>query len=234
GAGRARGWLGPRAAGRVHRELRRPREARYRRVRDQVARRDPGDRGRDRRARILRRHPAVHGAAVGGSYGSPDRSGRPPLAGTPHRAVEDRVCSGQLSRREGAVPGLPLGDGAEPVLDRQHLARRTIQPGGEADPLASASASGGTPSRADGNRWSTVRPSDAARNVAFQIRVAVRRAIKGRSAVLRTAPRTARASLARRPWVSPRTSPGAAPCPPRIRKARTRRVLRRSLETGTG
>jgi len=55
--------------------------------------------------------------------------------------------------------------------------------------------------------------SDAARNAAFQIPVAVRRAVQGGSAVLRTDPPTARVSLARRPWASPRISPGPRRAP---------------------
>src|SRR5438034_1642698 len=66
--------------------------------------------------------------------------------------------------------------------------------------------------------------SDAARNAAFQIQVAVRRAVQGGSAVLRTDPRTARASLARRRWPSPRISPGP-------RSTVLHRVVRENLET---
>src|SRR2546425_12164920 len=58
--------------------------------------------------------------------------------------------------------------------------------------------------------------SDAARNAAFQIPVAVRRAVQGGSAVLRTDPPTARVSLARRPWASPRISPGPRRAPSSI------------------
>jgi len=58
--------------------------------------------------------------------------------------------------------------------------------------------------------------SDATRNVAFQIQVAGRRPVEGGSAVRRSDPRTARASLARRSWASQRINPGTRRAPSSI------------------
>ena len=66
------------------------------------------------------------------------------------------------------------------------------------------------------NRTVDGAPSDAIRNVAFQIQVAGRRPVEGGSAVRRSDPRTARASLARRSWASQRINPGTRRAPSSI------------------
>src|SRR5439155_4235380 len=100
------------------------------------------------------------------------------------------------------------------------IARRTVVERAE-DPVLRAPGARGAgfavdqPAGPRGHSTSMAR-SDAARNAAFQIQVAVRRAVQGGSAVLRTDPRTARASLARRPWAPPRISPGPRRAPSSI------------------